>query len=402
MKELQRVRLGDVADLNPRFSAEMDADEMVAFVPMSAVSAESARVTMTENRPYGMVKKGYTPFLRGDVLVAKITPCFENGKIAQAELPHPVGFGSTEFHVVRPREGMADARYLLHYLRQERVLLEGARKMTGSGGQRRVPQHFLAGLEIPLPDLSEQRRIAEVLDRAEALRAMRRAALAQIDVLSESLFFQLFGHSSQTPVTVGDRLRDHACGWRWELLRDVAKLATGHTPDRKRPEYWKGDVPWITLSDIRQLDGRIAEETGEYVTELGIQKSSAVKLPAGTVCFSRTASVGFVTVMGSEMATSQDFVNWVCAPRLNPIYVLHAFMYSRSRLRALSTGSTHKTIYFPTVERFRILVPPLSLQAAFAQRLARIEQSKVAQRASLAELDALFASLQHRAFRGEL
>src|ERR1700687_2468903 len=118
---LRTARLIDVAELNPRFVESLEMNTLVSFVPMSAVSAERASTISTEERPYREVSKGYTPFLDGDVLVAKITPCFENGKIAQASLPHRIGFGSTEFHVVRPRAGEADARYLLHFLRQEHV-----------------------------------------------------------------------------------------------------------------------------------------------------------------------------------------------------------------------------------------------------------------------------------------
>jgi hypothetical protein len=269
--------------------------------------------------------------------------------------------------------------------------------------KRRAAIPDFLNLRIPQPpSLPEQQRIAEMLDRAEALRARRRAALAQLETLTQALFFDLFGIEAQTPVTVGDKLQRHRLGWRWELLTDVARLATGHTPDRKRPDYWNGDIPWITLTEIRRLDGTTAAATSEMVSQAGIDHSAAVRLPAGTVCFSRTASIGFVTVMGREMATSQDFVNWVCGPSLEPLYLMHALLRSRERLRALSTGSTHKTIYFPTVEQFRVLVPPIDLQRSFARRLGSVEKLRSAFRASLAELEALFASLQHRAFRGEL
>ena len=189
---------------------------------------------------------------------------------------------------------------------------------------------------------------------------------------------------------------------RGELLTNVARLATGHTPDREREDYWSGGIPWISLTDIRDLDGTVAANTIQNVSPLGIENSSAVLLPPGTVCFSRTASVGFVTVMGGAMATSQDFVNWVCGPELDPTYLMWALIGARRRLQALSSGSTHKTIYVRVVEQFRALVPPLDLQRAFARRVAAVEQLKTAHRASLTELDALFASLQHRAFRGEL
>ncbi|MCM8635341.1 MAG: restriction endonuclease subunit S, partial [Candidatus Accumulibacter sp.] len=226
--------------MNPPLAASLSNDEAVSFMPMAAVDADSLTAADRETRAYSEVSKGYTPFLNGDVLVAKITPCFENGKIAQARLSLRYGFGSTEFHVVRPRGDRADARYLTHFLRQDRVRKQGESRMTGSAGQRRVPEHFLAGLAVPLPPLPEQRRIAEILDKADALRAKRRAALAQLDTLTQSIFLDMFGDSATNPK-----------GWPLSelgtLLRDVTNGMT-----RRRPESEVGQSIVLRLRDIRE------------------------------------------------------------------------------------------------------------------------------------------------------
>lgn len=233
------VALDEVAELNPRFAETLTADATVSFVPMSAVSAETAGVTAEETRTYAEVARGYTWFVSGDVLVAKITPCFENGKIAQAILRNRVGFGSTEFHVVRPHAHKLDPRYTHHFLRLGDVRLAGERRMTGSGGQRRVPENYLAKLEIPLPPLAEQRRIAEVLDRAEALRAKRRTALAQLDSLAQSLFLDLFGD----PTT-------NSKGWPQKPIGEIGKVITGNTPPRANPGYYGTHIEWIKSDNI--------------------------------------------------------------------------------------------------------------------------------------------------------
>ena len=104
------VTLAEVAEVNPRVSADLRPDALISFVPMAAVSAESASVISDETRVASNCMKGFTPFKRNDVLVAKITPCFENGKIVIANIEHDFGFGSTEFHVIRPKEGMRSAQ----------------------------------------------------------------------------------------------------------------------------------------------------------------------------------------------------------------------------------------------------------------------------------------------------
>ena len=259
------------------------------------------------------------------------------------------------------------------------------------------------GINVPLPAMEQQRRIAIILDKVETLRTNRSQALAKLDGLTQSLFFEVFGERLTAPAidTRRDRVKTpRRCSW--VLLTDVAQLATGHTPDRERVDYWNGNIPWISLTDIRSLDGAEAMSTLQNVTGLGIKNSSSVLLPKGTVCFSRTASVGFVTVMGREMATSQDFMNWVCGPKLDPTYLMWALIASRQRLLALSSGSTHRTIYMRVVEQFRVLLPPIEQQREFALRVATVEKLKSVHRLAFAKLDALFLSLQHRAFGGNL
>lgn len=296
----------------------------------------------------------------------------------------------------------ADSGFLYHYFRTPQTL-NRLLSRTQATGVPHINLGILRRFPVALPPLAEQRRIAAVLDRVETLRAWRRAALAQLDSLAESIFLDMFTRDLDGPaVDLSTGRLGLRKDWAWEFLTDAARLATGHTPDRERKDYWNGDIPWISLTDIRDLDGTVATETTQSVTPLGIENSSSVLLPSGTVCFSRTASVGFVTVMGREMATSQDFVNWICGPRLDPTYLMYALIAARRRLRALSSGSTHKTIYVRVVEQFRVLIPPMELQLTFARRIAGVERLKTAQRASITKLDDLFVSLQHRAFSGQM
>jgi type I restriction enzyme S subunit len=259
--------------------------------------------------------------------------------------------------------------YLFHALKQVSGRLVGDRAAMGIT----LNKASLAQIGIPLPPLEEQRRIAAILDKAALVSThIVRAADLRL-ALKRSLFSDLFRPSAQPAVTIGSDLPPSDGGWHWRLLTDIARLATGHTPDRSNQAYWGGDVPWITLGDIRELDGTWATSTKEMTTPEGIANSSAVLLPKGTVCFSRTASVGFSAIMGREMSTSQDFVNWVCGPELLPEYLMNALIFSRARLRGLSTGSTHKTIYFSTVEQFRVLLPPVELQTRFCQLIRKVD-----------------------------
>lgn len=155
----------------------------------------------------------------------------------------------------------------------------------------------------------------------------------------------------QCPISTSTKCESDAPkGWRWVLLNEVARLESGHTPSRREPLYWDGgDVPWLSLKDIKGLSNAYVHETADMPTQLGIDNSSARILPKNTVAFCRTASVGNVAILGCDMATSQDFVNWVCSEQLSSKYLYWALKASKEEFNKEKQGATHKTIYMPTV-----------------------------------------------------
>lgn len=390
------VRLSEVALINPRRPAlSRAADAPTTFIPMQAVNENLGAVDGAEKRPFGKVAKGYTYFEEGDVLFAKITPCMQNGKQAIArDLIDGIGFGTTEFHVVRACPEL-NAEWLWLYLRQQRVREAAERAFVGSVGQQRVPESFLAELEIPLPDITVQ--TAEVVRIRRLFGDIRIASRATHDQLqavasmSGALFRAEFGSCAPIHAGRGDEVQR---GWAWRPLQSLARLESGHTPSRRHPEWWGGAVPWLALPDIRKLHGKIAHDTGEHTNDLGLANSSARLLPVNTVCVSRTASIGFVTIMGRAMATSQDFCNWVCDPeQLDPEFLMYAFMASQDSLRELGSGAVHKTIYMPTIQSFHICAPGIEEQRRIVQRLrarlAAAEALQVGLRERLAEIERL-------------
>jgi type I restriction enzyme, S subunit len=162
-------------------------------------------------------------------------------------------------------------------------------------------------------------------------------------------------------------------GFEWRLLADVARLESGHTPSRSHDEYWGGKIPWIGIRDATGNHGRIIDRTLDYVTQAGLDNSSARLLPTGTVCLSRTASVGFVVEMGRPMATSQDFVNWVCGPELNGRYLRYILMLEQDSVRRFAHGTTHQTMYYPEAKALNVLMPSRSRQDAIVDLLGALD-----------------------------
>lgn len=180
------VRLGEVCEINPRRNNIARPDtEPTSFVPMEAVDAEKGMICEVRERLFADVKKGYTYFEEGDVLFAKITPCMQNGKHAIARnLIGGIGFASTEFHVIRPAKGIL-AEWIHQFVRQPNILQEATSHFTGAVGQQRVPDDFLKTLEIPLPPLVEQQRIAAVLrEQMAAVEKARAAAEEELNTIN--------------------------------------------------------------------------------------------------------------------------------------------------------------------------------------------------------------------------
>ncbi|WP_261793108.1 hypothetical protein [Pseudoxanthomonas taiwanensis] len=149
----REVSILDVCQLNPSLTRnEWPSDDaLVSFVPMSAVDENRGVIAYPEERPFSEVKKGYTPFRTGDVLFAKVTPCMENGKVAIAEgLRSGIGFGSTEFHVLRPNPELLTPEYVFYFVRQPWFRLQAASAFVGTGGLQRVPPGFFKRVRLPI------------------------------------------------------------------------------------------------------------------------------------------------------------------------------------------------------------------------------------------------------------
>lgn len=189
------ISLGDICFFNPKKSENLllKNELEVSFVPMTAVS-EKGEIDGTDVKTYEQVQKGFTYFVENDVLFAKITPCMENGKGAVAcGLKNGIGFGSTEFHVMRPKNGICNPTWLYTVTSFKEFRQEAARNMTGSAGQRRVPVSFLSNYKISLPPLDLQNQFANFVKQTEKTKAKIKQGLAALELLKKSLMQKYFG-----------------------------------------------------------------------------------------------------------------------------------------------------------------------------------------------------------------
>lgn len=285
-------------------------------------------------------------------------------------------------------------------------------------GRVRITLSTLRNTLIPLPPEKEQKRLADKLGsilnrsaiaKSEAQRASKAATALKVSGLRSGITGQLTKQwrDRETSVETVAQLLERVAppqqarggrqatdvkilgvagiavntpdielpeGWSWTALQLLARQETGHTPSRQHPEYWDGDIGWLGIKDARIHHGSFIEKTIQRITLAGLESSSARILPSGTVCLSRTASVGYVTILGQPMATSQDFVTWTCSPALLPKYLMYALMAEGKALKRFGRGSTHTTIYFPEIRAMNIALPPVREQHEIVAKLDRLLQ----------------------------
>lgn len=391
------VRLRDIA-IEDRQIILPESNEAVSrpYLGLEQIEAHTGRILKYET---SSVEGKSTTFAfdTAHVLYGKLRPYLN--KVA---VPERSGRCSTEIIPLLPRG--VDRELLAFLLRTERVVSAAMSEKTGSR-MPRTDMDVLLDVEVAIPESEVRQRsiAAQLKAQLAAVEEARQAAEAQardVEALELAIYRDTF--AGVVPVGIPPASEDPPESWRWAKLSDLARLESGHTPSRARSDWWGGNISWVSLTEIRSLDGRWVEETEIKTNKEGIANSAARLLPCGTVCFSRTASVGFVTIMGQPMATSQDFANWVCGDDLDPEFLMYALIRSRNALRALATGATHKTIYMPTLEEFHLSLPEREVQELIVKdlkaKLAAVGQARQAAQVQLKEINQLPARLLAQVF----
>jgi type I restriction enzyme, S subunit len=328
---------------------------------------------------------------QGDIVFAR-TGATTGKSFLIRDCPSDAVFAS---YLIRVRLGeRANSQYVSHYFHTPDYWAQITASARGVA-QPGVNASTLKALRIPLPPLPEQRRIAEVLDRAEALRAKRRAALAQLDTLTQSIFFDLFGDPATNPK-----------GWPVHLLQEVVKQGTIVTYGIVQAgEEYPAGVPYIRTGDI--VDGEILQHGLRHTDPAIAARFLRSRVEAGEIVISIRATVGTTAVVPPELDganLTQGTARIAPGSLVDRTYLLYYLRTSGAQhwISLQIKGATFREITLSRLRELPVQVPPMSLQCDFARRIAAVETLRTAHRASIAELDALFAVLQHRAFRGEM
>ncbi len=400
------ARLDQVCEINPsrKGRTKYPDDLPVTFVSMSAVDEGAGTIAAPDVRPFSEVKKGYTWFVENDVLFAKISPCMQNGKAAVARgLSNGVGFGSTEFHVLRPGPDVLP-EWVHLFIRQPSFRAAAARHFTGSVGQQRVPDSVVGAQVIPVPPLPEQRRIVtrieELSAKIERARGLRREAAEETTAAAERAKADSIDALEWDELPLSDLLRE--------------KPQNGLS---KRPSDSPPGMPILRISAATSRNDAIIDERDYKYLDLDQRDVLSYKVEPGDLLACRfNGNLRFA----GKFALYQGYLNESCVypdklirfrvntNKAQPEYVRFAMNSPRRRTVIESFCATiagNIGISAGNLKTVAIPVPPIAEQKRIViyldQVQAKVDALKRLQAESAIELDALLPVVLARAFRGE-
>tara|TARA_B110001450_G_scaffold94707_1_gene89823 strand:+ start:180 stop:1448 length:1269 start_codon:yes stop_codon:yes gene_type:complete len=258
------------------------------------------------------------------------------------------------------------------------------RFLTG-GTVKFINKKTMGNIPIPLPPLDQQKKIAAILDAADAYRQKTKALIEKYDELTQSLFMDMFGDETGSLTELGK----------------IIKTVGGGTPSKDNEQYWNGNIPWASVKDLKS--DRL-NKTQDFITQAGVDNSATRVIPNGSLIVATRMAVGRAAICEMDVAINQDLKAIQLIGEINITYLLYLFKSKENYFDSVSSGATVKGIKIEHITKLKVNLPEIDLQNQFAERVQAIEAQKAQAQASLAGAEDLFNSLLQRAFkkRGEL
>ena len=385
-----RVKLGDICEINPKRTPE-DLDMNVSFIPMQRVS-DQGDIDTSDIRSIKKVCKGFTAFVDGDILMAKITPCMENGKGAIASgLHNGIGYGSTEFHVLRPNQDLVRSSWIYYFTIEKLFRLNCEKNMTGSAGQKRVPKSYLQGYPIPLPSLAEQDMKIATLDRLRQIIILNKSQLQKLDELVKCRFIEMFGD----PV-------DNPRGWETKGLLELGKCKNGMNFSAGESGV---NVHCLGVGDFKDYS--------EICNTSVLPKIPLNKMPPEEVML-QDGDIVFVRSNGNKMLVGRCLVifpgdipttySGFCirfrkeAECVDTTYLVQLLKADSTRSKMAGRGANIQNLNQQILGALQIPIPPIELQQEFKDFINQTDKSKLAVQQALDKTQQLFDSLMQQYF----
>ena len=351
MNEWKEYKFSDFVEINP--SVKIPKGIPVSFVEMKDLDSSVRYCESSQKKEL----TGGSRFINGDTLFARITPCMENGKICQVRnLENGIGFGSTEFHILRGKDGVSDSDFVYYLSRWDEVRDHAEHNMEGSSGRQRVPKQAFDNLYLCLPPLNTQRRIAAILSSLDDKIDLLHRENATLEQMAETLFRQWFVVEAKEE-------------WEEGKLGDILSVKGGTTPSTKEPSFWDGDIAWTSPRDVTTLNGLYLFETEKRITQKGLEQISSGLLPSGTLLMSSRAPVGVLAFAEMPLAINQGYIAILDDKGYSQEFIYLWLKTNMDLVHSYSNGSTFMEISKSAFKSLDIVIPPKEEVGIFAEKI---------------------------------
>ena len=384
-------KLSEIAIINPRES--LGKGVVAKKVPMDKLQPFCRDIPEFVLEEY----KGGTKFRKDDTIMARITPCLENGKIAKVSVlsDGEVGFGSTEYIVFRAIDGVSDADFLYYLICSPLVRNPAIKSMVGSSGRQRVQTDVVASLNIELPPIEEQRKIGGLLksldDKIELNNQINNNLEQQAQAIFKSWFidFEPFNKSMPSDWTIG-------------TIDDLAKeVVCGKTPSTKKAEYYGSDIPFITIPDMHGKTYTVTTE--RYLSKLGANSQEKKTLPKNSICVSCIGTAGLVTLVAEESQTNQQINSIIPKNGFSPYYIYLLMQTLSDTINKLGqSGSTIVNLNKSQFGKIQVIIPALSSMIKFDEIVSPMFEKILQNQIVNIKLTSLRDTLLPKLMSGEL
>ncbi|WP_336809032.1 restriction endonuclease subunit S [Bacillus cereus] len=371
--EFNETILENILEINPRNSLKKGT---IA----KKIAMEHLHEYVKKVQDYELTEfKSGSKFKNGDTLVARITPCLENGKTAYVDIldDEEIAFGSTEFFVVRAKQGKADSQFIYYLMRSPEVRDITIQSMTGTSGRQRAQKEAILSYTMQVPDLDTQKKIGYILSLYDEKIESNKQIIKTIEQLSQTLFKHWFinyefpteqgeTYKSSGGEMVESELGEIPKGWRVGTIDEIGSVVGGGTPSKKHEEYYTPNgISWITPKDLSNDKNIFIYKGAVDITELGLKKGSAQLLPKNTVLFSSRAPIGYIAIAGQDVTTNQGFKSVVPDKGFNNYFIYYLLKAKLPTIEAAAGGSTFKEISGKGLKEIAIIIPLLEIVEKF-------------------------------------
>lgn len=342
----QVKKLGDIVELNP--TERLPNGAIAKKISMDMLQPFTKDIFQYELQPYN----GGAKFRNGDTIMARITPCLENGKVSKVNIltKDEVGFGSTEYIVLRAIPNVSDPDFIYYLTISDLVRAPAIKSMVGSSGRQRVQQNVLETLELPLPPYDEQKKIAAILSALDEKIAINRE-------INDNLQQQLFSLYENMAMT-SPCLKEHA-------LSNLCDFQEGYVnPPQTHPEYFDGEVKWLRAVDINES---FIIETSRTLTKAGFEsaKKSALLFKPNTIAISKSGTIGRLGIIADYMCGNRAVIN-IAPNDTSMLAFIYCFLKNKQKeFPDMAVGSVQKNLYVSLLEPLTVFMPDDELLTEF-------------------------------------